>query len=166
MGIHVMEFLGRYGYGEPGDDAVVDAYFTRLELMHHGNGWFQDGINQSFDYYNAYAFNFYGLWWAHLHGHKDPARAARWREWARTFTADYQPFFAANGEHPAFGRSITYRFNSIACFGLAALTDATDLPVGRLRRLCTRNLYFFSRNRSTKNRVACHWMDRPLRRVS
>jgi hypothetical protein len=143
MGIHVLEFLRRQGYGRAGDRAVVDEYFSRLEAMHRGDGWFQDGINQAFDYYNAYAFNFYGLWWAQLHGAENPERAQRWRDWARRFTQDYQHFFAASGEHPAFGRSITYRFNSTAPFGLTVLGACTDLPLGRLRRLCTRNLDFF-----------------------
>lgn len=143
MGIHILEFLRRHGYGRPTDPALVDEYFHRLEMMHRGNGWFQDGINQAFDYYNAYAFNFYGLWWARLHGEANPDRAQRWREWARSFTLDYQHFFAASGEHPAFGRSITYRFNSIATFGLTVLENCTALPLGRLRRLCTRNLDFF-----------------------
>ena len=162
MGIHVIEFLGRFGYGQPGDDAVVNEYFTRLEYLHRGHGWFQDGINQSFDYYNAYAFNFYGLWWARLHGAKNPARAQRWREWARLFTADYQHFFAASGEHAAFGRSITYRFNAIATFGLAVLEDCTDLPLGRLRRLCTRNLDFFLSRPIYQEQgcLAIGWVDR------
>ncbi|HYD82482.1 MAG TPA: DUF2264 domain-containing protein, partial [Opitutus sp.] len=143
MGIHILEFLRAHGYGRSGDAAMVDTYFERLEFMRRGNGWFQDGINQAFDYYNAYAFNFYGLWWAHLHGNQNPARAERWREWARSFTRDYEHFFAASGEHAAFGRSITYRFNSIAPFGLSVLENCTDLPLGRIRRLCTRNLDFF-----------------------
>jgi hypothetical protein len=143
MGIHILDFLRAHGYGRSGDTAIVDTYFERLEFMHRGNGWFQDGINQAFDYYNAYAFNFYGLWWAHLHGNQNPARAERWREWARSFTRDYEHFFAASGEHAAFGRSITYRFNSIAPFGLSVLENCTDLPLGRIRRLCTRNLDFF-----------------------
>jgi hypothetical protein len=130
--------------------------------MHRGNGWFQDGINQAFDYYNAYAFNFYGLWWARLHGRANPDRAARWREWARQFLRDYEHFFAASGEHPAFGRSITYRFNAIAPFGLAVLNDCTDLPLGRVRRLCTRNLEFFLRQpiRQEQGCLALGWTDR------
>lgn len=143
MGIHLLEFLRAQGYGRPGDDVVVDEFFSRLEAMHRGDGCFEDGINQAYDYYEAYAFNFYGLWWARLHGTRRPERANRWRAWARQFTRDYQHFFAASGEHPAFGRSITYRFNAVACFGLTVLEDCTDLPLGRIRRLCTRNLDFF-----------------------
>lgn len=162
MGIHLLEFLRATGYAQPGDAQVVDTYFERLEALHRGGGWFQDGINQAFDYYNAYAFNFYGLWWTHLHGAANPARAARWRGWARAFTADYEHFFAASGEHPAFGRSITYRFNSIAPFGLAVLENCTDLPLGRIRRLCTRNLEFFLRRPIYQEQgcLSVGWTDR------
>jgi len=143
MGVHILEFLGRFGYGRRTDRVIIDEFLSRLEGMHRGGGWFEDGMNQAYDHYNAYAFHFYGLWWARLHGARDPARARRWREWARQFVAHYEHFFAASGEHPAFGRSITYRFNCLNVFGLAVLEDCSDLPLGRVRRLCTRNLDFF-----------------------
>lgn len=143
MSVHILEFLGRHGYARPTDRTVIETHLRQLETMHRGGGWFEDGINQAFDHYNAYAFHFYGLWWVRLHGSRDPVRAQRWREWAGLFVRDYQHFFAASGEHPAFGRSITYRFNAVNVFGLAVATASTDLPLGRLRRLCTRNLDFF-----------------------
>jgi hypothetical protein len=143
MSVHILEFLGRHGYGHRTDRAVITAHLNQLETMHRGGGWFEDGINQAYDHYNAYAFHFYGLWWARLHGAGDPARAQRWREWARLFVRDYHYFFAASGEHPAFGRSMMYRFNAISVFGLAVAENCTDLPLGLLRRLCTRNLEFF-----------------------
>ena len=143
MSVHILEFLGCHGYARPTDRIVIETHLRQLETMHRGGGWFEDGINQAFDHYNAYAFHFYGLWWVRLHGARDPVRAQRWRDWAGLFVRDYQHFFAASGEHPAFGRSITYRFNAVNVFGLAVATASTDLPLGRLRRLCTRNLDFF-----------------------
>ncbi|HUG13275.1 MAG TPA: DUF2264 domain-containing protein [Opitutaceae bacterium] len=143
MSVHILEFLGKQGFAHRTDRAVITAHLDQLETMHRGGGWFEDGINQAYDHYNAYAFHFYGLMWAHLHGATDAGRAARWREWARLFVDDYQHFFAASGEHPAFGRSITYRFNCLNVFGLALVEDCTDIAPGVLRRLCTRNLDFF-----------------------
>jgi hypothetical protein len=143
MSVHILEFLGAHGYAHRTDGAVITAHLNQLETMHRGGGWFEDGINQAYDHYNAYAFHFYGLWWARLHGAREPQRAGRWREWARLFVRDYQHFFAASGEHPAFGRSITYRFNCLNVFGLALAENATDLAPGMLRRLCSRNLEFF-----------------------
>jgi hypothetical protein len=143
MGVHILEFLAARGYGRRSDRVIVDEFMHRLELMHRGGGWFEDGINQAYDHYNAFAFHFYGLMWARLHGRRDPERAQRWREWARMFVRDYQHFFAASGEHPAFGRSLTYRFNTINVFGMALAEGCCDLAPGMLRRLCTRNLDFF-----------------------
>jgi hypothetical protein len=143
MSVHILEFLGKHGFAHRTDRAVVTAHLNQLETMHRGGGWFEDGINQAYDHYNAYAFHFYGLMWAHLHGAQDTSRATRWRDWAKLFVRDYQHFFAASGEHPAFGRSITYRFNCLNVFGLALAGNCTDLAPGMLRRLCTRNLDFF-----------------------
>jgi hypothetical protein len=143
MSVHILEFLGKNGAAHRTDRAVITAHLNQLETMHRGGGWFEDGINQAFDHYNAYAFHFYGLMWTHLHGAADPTRASRWRDWARLFVRDYQHFFAASGEHPAFGRSITYRFNCLNVFGLALAENCTDVAPGLLRRLCTRNLDFF-----------------------
>ena len=143
MSVHILEFLAAEGAAHRTDRAVITAHLNQLETMHRGGGWFEDGINQAYDHYNAYAFHFYGLMWAHLHGARDLSRATRWRDWARLFVADYAHFFAASGEHPAFGRSITYRCNGLAVFGLALAENSTDLAPGLLRRLCTRNLAFF-----------------------
>ncbi len=143
MSVHILEFLGKHGYAHRTDRAIVAAHLNQLETMHRDGGWFEDGINQAYDHYNAYAFHFYGLWWVRLHGAADASRAQRWREWARLFVRDYQHFFAASGEHPAFGRSICYRFNCLNVFGLALAENATELAPGMLRRLCTRNLDFF-----------------------
>jgi hypothetical protein len=163
MGVHILEFLGAHGYGRRTDRPIIDEFLNRLELMYRGGGWFEDGINQAFDHYNAYAFHFYGLMWARLHGARDAARAQRWRDWARPFVNDYQHFFAANGEHPAFGRSICYRFNCLNVFGLTLAENCTDLAPGLLRRLCTRNLDFFLSKPAIFQEQGClniGWTDR------
>lgn len=161
MAVHILEFLEAKGYGRPADRPIVDEFLTRLEFMHRGGGWFEDGVNQAFDHYNAFAFHFYGLMWTRLYGRRDPVRARRWREWARTFVQDYQHFFAASGEHPAFGRSMTYRFNTINVFGMALAEDCCDLSPGLLRRLCTRNLDFFLNKPITQSQgcLSLGWTD-------
>ena len=79
MSVHILGFLGAQGADRRTDDAVITAHLRQLATMHRGGGWFEDGINQAFDHYNAYAFHFYGLMWTHLHGASDPLRATRWR---------------------------------------------------------------------------------------
>ena len=108
-----------------------------------GGGWFLDGMNETVDYYAAYAWSYYGLWWSKLYGHTDPKRAQRWKEWSAAFLKDYIHFFAASGENPPFGRSICYRFAASAPFGLAEFCGVSAIPPGQARRACTRNLGFF-----------------------
>ena len=59
MSVHILEFLGQQGYAHCTDRTAIDTHLKQLETMHRGGGWFEDGINQAFDHYNAYAFHFY-----------------------------------------------------------------------------------------------------------
>jgi len=143
FGIFILEFLMREGRGYDSYRLVVDRWFEELEGMYQGEGWFMDGMNQAFDYYNAYAWHYYSLWWIQLYGQSNSDRCKRWRGYAELFLSDYPRFFASSGEHPAFGRSITYRFNATAPFGMAQLLDSSPVDPGRAREICERNLDFF-----------------------
>lgn len=138
-----LEFLRSVGYEEPGDQAAIDFMFELLEGMHVAGGWFKDGTNEGYDHYNAFAFHTYGLWWSWKFGHTNPQRAERWMAWSKEFIPDYAHFFAASGEHLPYGRSITYRFNSLSVFGVAPQVGLEAIPYGEMRRLCRKNLEFF-----------------------
>jgi hypothetical protein len=144
--VMTLAFLDQEGFGRRADHSVARFLLDTLETMSLGHGWFIDGMNETVDYYNAYAFHYYGLWWAKLYGHSDPPRAARWKEWAAAFIKDYVHFFAASGENPPFGRSICYRFAASAPFALAESCGLSPIPSGQARRACTRNLDFFLRH--------------------
>jgi len=143
FGIFILEFLIREGRGHDSYPIVINRWFEELEGMYHGEGWFMDGMNQAFDFYNAYAWHYYGLWWILLYGKSNPERCDRWRSYAEEFLGDYPRFFATSGEHPAFGRSITYRFNATAPFGMAQLLNTSPVDPGLAREICERNLDFF-----------------------
>jgi len=85
MSVHILEFLGQHGYAHGTTAPSSPRTSNQLETMHRGGGWFEDGINQAYDHYNAYAFHFYGLMWARLHGASDADRAKRWRGMGETF---------------------------------------------------------------------------------
>lgn len=143
FGVLPLCFLDGKGLGRPGDRALIARWMDALEAMHLGGGWFIDGMNETVDHYNAYAFHYYGLWWGRLYGALDPGRAERWRDWASAFLPDYAFFFAASGELVPFGRSLAYRFAASAPFGLAAACGVSAVDPGLARRLCTRSLHFF-----------------------
>jgi hypothetical protein len=135
--------LEKEGFGQKTDAQQISQWLDTLETMAIGNGWFRDGSNQTVDYYNAYAFHYYGLWWGRLFGQNDPTRTKRWQNFTREFLPDYAHFFAASGENVPFGRSLTYRFNAVAPFALAELCECSPLPHGQSRRISSKNLHFF-----------------------
>ena len=159
FGVLPLCFLIREGAGSRGDSALVFQWLDMLEQMHLGGGWFLDGMNETVDYYNAYAFHYYGLWWGRLYGEMDPARAERWREYSKPFLNDYAHFFAASGENVPFGRSLTYRFAASAPFGLAHLCGVDALPPGQSRQICTRNLRFFLDRLPESEPLSVGWVD-------
>ena len=156
-----LAFLDQEGFGRPADKAVSRYLLDVLEGMALGGGWFLDGMNETVDYYAAYAWSYYGLWWSKLYGHTDPKRAQRWKEWTAAFLKDYIHFFAASGETPPFGRSICYRFAASAPFGLAELCGVSAVPPGQARRACTRNLDFFLRHpiQQSQGALSLGWTD-------
>ncbi len=143
FGVLPLSFLIKHGYGTASDTVAVLDYLNQLERMILGKGWFIDGMNETVDHYNAYAFHYYGLWWSHLYGPMDPTRADRWKNWAQEFIRSYSHFFAASGEPVPFGRSLSYRFAATAPFSVAQFCGVSDLDPGMLRRLCTRCMEFF-----------------------
>jgi len=161
FGVFCLEFLESIGMSQSTDRQSIAHWMDEMELMYRGQGWFMDGMNQSYDHYNAYAFHFYAPMWIFLYGHRDLARVDRWKNWNRAFLDSYQHSFSAHGEHPPFGRSITYRFNAIAPFLSAQLIGTNPLDGGRSRRLCTRNLEFFLSKdiRQEQGAIGIGWTD-------
>ncbi|MDW8308897.1 MAG: DUF2264 domain-containing protein [Verrucomicrobiales bacterium] len=156
-----LAFLEQEGFGREADRPVMRYLLDVLEGMALGGGWFLDGMNETVDYYAGYAWGYYGLWWAKLYGHTDPARARRWKQWAVPFLKDYAHFFAASGENPPFGRSLAYRFAAGAPFALAEFCEVSAIPPGLARRLCTRNLEFFLRHpiQQAQGALSLGWTD-------
>lgn len=161
FGVLPLSFLLRHGYGRGGDRTCILRWMDIMEGMHLGGGWFIDGMNESVDHYNAYAFHYYGLWWGMLYGEMDRPRAQRWQEWTRQFLPDYARFFAASGEPVPFGRSLTYRFAATAPFALAEKCGISPLVPGLSRRLCSQNLRFFTGRAITQSQGVLNlgWTD-------
>jgi hypothetical protein len=104
--------------------------YERAKSFYVGDGWFRDGPEGHFDYYNAWGFH-YALDWMR--------RIAP--DWDRTFLSDtgrafartYKYFFGPKG-FPIMGRSICYRMAAPAPL-VAAFRYAPDLvTAGEARR--------------------------------
>jgi hypothetical protein len=135
----VQQFLA--AVGGPHDPAEIEAGLDRIEQWYVGDGWYTDGNGQSFDYYAGWAMHFYPLMWARISG--DRERGERYRQRLRRFLEQYQHFFAVNGAPVHQGRSLCYRFASVAPLWLGELVGASPLPPGRVRRIASGVLRHF-----------------------
>ncbi len=143
FGIFALEFLHKEGRARPGDKTLIQSWLRELQTMYRGGGWFRDGLNDSADYYNAYAFHYYGLNWALFYGHNDPEQCEYWTNRAEKFLSGFQYLFAQDGGVPNFGRSQTYRFATIAPYGPAIMLDCCPTVHSQVRRLTEDHLDFF-----------------------
>ena len=159
FGVLPLCFMIREGAGSPGDQELALRWMDILEGMYVKDGWFIDGMNEASDHYNAYAWHFYGLWWGKLYGDMDPARAKRWQDYAVPFLNDYVHFFAATGEQVPFGRSMVYRFNASAPFGLAHYCGVNALDPGLSRNVFMKNVEFFISHLPEDKPLTLGWTD-------
>ncbi|MEU7525929.1 DUF2264 domain-containing protein [Saccharothrix sp. NPDC042600] len=131
----VADFLESVGVAD--GVGVRERGLARIESFHVGRGWYSDGPNRSFDYYNGWAIHFYLGLRSHLFGHAfDPSRLV-------SFLRDHVHFFDHDGGMVHFGRSLTYRVASVAPLWLGALLDVSPLPPGETRGIASATLKHF-----------------------
>lgn len=135
--ILVIDALASVGW--PVDRKGLAEELDFIDSQYVGEGWYKDGAEVGrFDYYNPFAFHFYGLLYARWHAVDDPERSARYIERARTFALSYRHWFAEDGAAIAYGRSMTYRFGTAGFWGLLAEFGHPELSAGKLRGLWSR----------------------------
>lgn len=138
--VMIQQFLA--SVGGPHEPAEISGGLDRIEQWYAGDGWYTDGAGQCFDYYAGWAMHLYPLMWARMSGDQD--RAGRYRERLSLFLAQYQHLFARDGAPVHQGRSLCYRFASVAPLWLGELMQASPLPAGRTRRIASGVLRHFA----------------------
>lgn len=118
-----------------------------------------DGMNETVDHYNAFAWHFYSLWWGKLYGDMDLERVQRLKDRTVPFLKDYVHFFAASGEQVPYGRSMVYRFNAAAPFGLAHYCGVEVLDPGLSRNVYMKNIDFFMSRLPEDEPLSLGWTD-------
>lgn len=135
-----------------GKNQVDDNKYQRIKEFYVGNGWFRDGANGNYDYYNAWGF-FYSLYWL---DQIDPDYDRAFiRQAMSDFVAKYRYFFTPSGL-PLFGRSLCYRLAAAAPL-LAAIDQQSDaIEIGEAKRAFRYNLQYFISNGALKYGVPTH----------
>ncbi|WP_328320064.1 DUF2264 domain-containing protein [Kribbella sp. NBC_00382] len=140
--IVVETFLKSVGGPWSRDD--IDSGLAVHESLYRGNGWYADGPERAFDHYNGWALHVYPLLWASMDpGLCDPALVTAWRERLTAFLDSAVHLVGGNGAPLIQGRSLTYRFAAAAPFWIGAITGATDLAPGLMRRTTSGMLKYF-----------------------
>jgi hypothetical protein len=139
--------------------------YEQLMGFYRGNGWFIDGNNQGFDYYNAWGFQLYN----HLLYRYDPEWRTRYGTQLKSSTAEFlrtfSYFFGKDGGPVPIGRSLTYRFANVAAIGWSTLNGMNSLPAGEARRIASGCLkYFLDHGCVGKNGMLNigFWSDNPV----
>jgi hypothetical protein len=116
--------------GETRDQSDVSGHYDRFRQFYRGDGWFSDGPDQTYDYYNAWAIQ-YQLYWLQL---VDP-------EWDRQFINTTRHEFLAKYSYligpqglPILGRSICYRMATPAPLVFGQQTDPDEISSSEARR--------------------------------
>ncbi len=125
------------------DRALLDDYFDQILSMYRGDGWFIDGWNRGFDFYNFWGFQ--------LYLHALMAYDSRWRQQyadrVREITAAHEEtllyWFGRDGAPIAKGRSLNYRFAAVSGIAYSQLSGLSSLDPGLARRIASGCLKYF-----------------------
>lgn len=129
-------------HGMPADHAVLTDHLHNLMAYYAGDGWYRDGAQ--FDFYSAWAFQFYGPIWCRMWGYAHmPEVAAIVERRHLDLQRTYPLMFGRDGRSPLWGRSATYRCAAAAPLAAAFLLNRTDLDPGQARRIASGNLMQF-----------------------
>jgi hypothetical protein len=126
--------------GGPFNHATVNEALEKIDGYYLTDGWYRDGEIGVSDFYNAWAFHFYGLIYATPAAEADPERYTRFGERARRFAADWEARFDSSGRVVPYGRSLTYRFVAAAFWCELAFAGEEALPWGEVRGLWSQHM--------------------------
>ncbi|MBN2288533.1 MAG: DUF2264 domain-containing protein [Candidatus Glassbacteria bacterium] len=133
--------LERYGY--PYDCDYITEKMERLLNWYSGSGFFIDGWNRSYDYYNFWGFQMFNLF---HYSYTDPWRAKfgrAIRESTAEFMESFPMYFGSDGAPVPFGRSLSYRWAAVCPLGYAEAAGLGTLPPGMERRIASACLKHF-----------------------
>jgi hypothetical protein len=132
--------------GGPHDPARVASDLKTIESYYRADGWYADGALRAYDYYCGWAMHLYPLLWAGAEGSAqlgagtlEPVFRARLAE----FLDDYVHLIGGDGMPVLQGRSLIYRFAAAAPLWMGAVTGATHLAPGAIRRAASGMLRAF-----------------------
>lgn len=141
--IFVMSFFKNQGYEVK--DGYIDELLQKSLAQYRGYGWYND--SPAYDYYSMWAFQMYGMIWAHYYGEIfNPEAGRQFVSNFRDLVPNYPYMFAEDGKMNMYGRSITYRIAAAAPFPLMGWLNDPSINYGWMRRIASSTLLQFLEN--------------------
>ena len=141
--IFVMSFFKDHGYEVK--DSYMDELLQKSLAQYRGYGWYND--SPAYDYYSMWAFQMYGMIWAHYYGEKfNPEAGRQFVSHFRDLVPNYPYMFAEDGKMNMYGRSITYRIAAAVPFPLMGWLNDPSINYGWMRRIASSTLLQFLEN--------------------
>ena len=120
----------------------VATNLKKLLARYRGEGWYNDA--PAYDYYSAWAYQTYGPIWAEMFGKKQyPQLAQQFLANQHDMVANYPYMFSRDGKMNMWGRSICYRFASVAPLALLEYDQSGEVNYGWIRRIASSTLLQF-----------------------
>lgn len=110
---------------------------ARVEGWYAGDGWYTDGPEHAYDYYNAWAIHPYLEAWYRLTGSTQSAEGQQHLARLKEFVAGFGNFVADDGSLLHFGRSLSYRTAALAALWSAESAGVNPLTPGESRALAS-----------------------------
>lgn len=132
-----------------GNDQINIKYYQRIKEFYNDDGWFKDGIDGGYDYYNAWGF-YYSLYWLSViepDFDKEFISAA-----IDKFNAGFQYFIGPSGV-PLFGRSLCYRLAVTAPLIAGASIGNRPCSIGQIKRSLSCSLSYYIKNGALQNGI-------------
>lgn len=143
--IFVLSFFKDHGYEVK--EGYLDEQLNKSLEKYRGCGWYND--SPAYDYYSMWAFQMYGMIWAHYYGDKfNPEAGRQFVNNFRDLVPNYPYMFAKDGRMNMYGRSITYRIATVVPFPLMGWLDDDTINYGWMRRIASSTLLQFLENPS------------------
>jgi hypothetical protein len=126
-----------------GDEAWLIEDLKALDALYKENndGWYSDRPDMPvYDYYNFWTFGNFPLFWSRMIGRRYPEWDEKFKARSKKFLEHTPHFFAADGSHPLFGRSLLYRWAMLSPLALGYEQGLWPHSPGLLRRIIRSHL--------------------------
>ncbi|MCW3787015.1 DUF2264 domain-containing protein [Plebeiobacterium sediminum] len=138
--IFVLSFFKDQGYDV--NEKLLVEYLNKSIEQYRGYGWYNDA--PAYDYYSMWAFQLYSVLWSDVFGEKYyPEIAQKLIQNFQDLNYNYPNMFSEDGNMLMYGRSISYRFGSVAPFPFMGKHGGKDVNLGWLRKISSSTMLQF-----------------------